>query len=66
VLYVVSDNDLSPTLATQLYSFAIDALLLNLQQQLLPGPLYPPEQVKKALKEVSGLRRGVLGARLKL
>jgi Esterase-like activity of phytase len=66
VLYVASDNDLNPTLATQLYSFAIDASLVDLQQQLLPGPLYPPGQVKKALKEVSGLRRGVVGARLKL
>ena len=50
VLYVVSDNDLNPGLATQLYSFAIDPSLLNFQAQTLPGPLYPPGQVKKALK----------------
>ena len=50
VLYVVSDNDLSPSIATQLYSFAIDPSLLNFQAQTLPGPLYPPGQVKKALK----------------
>ena len=50
VLYVISDNDLNPALATQIYSFAIDPSLLNFQQQLLPGPLYPPGQVKKALK----------------
>jgi len=49
VLYVVSDNDLNPSLATQIYSFAIDASLLNFEEQLLPGPLYPPGQVKKAL-----------------
>jgi hypothetical protein len=49
VLYVVSDNDLNPSLATQIYSFAIDASLLNFGEQLLPGPLYPPGQVKKAL-----------------
>lgn len=50
VLYVISDNDLSPSLATQIYSFAIDPSLLNFEEQLLPGPLYPPGQVKKALK----------------
>jgi hypothetical protein len=50
VLYVVSDNDLNPTLATQIYSFAIDPSLLNFEAQSLPGPLYPPGQVKKALK----------------
>jgi len=49
VLYVVSDNDLNPALATQLYSFAIDSSLINVQEQVLPGPLYPPGQVKKAL-----------------
>jgi hypothetical protein len=51
VLYVISDNDLNPNLATQIYSFAIDPSLLNLDEQLLPGPLYPPGQVKKALDE---------------
>jgi len=50
VLYVISDNDLNPSLGTQIYSFAIDPSLLNFQSQLLPGPLYPPGQVKKALK----------------
>ena len=50
VLYVISDNDLNPSLATQIYAFAIDPSLINLQQQLLPGPLYPPGQVKKALQ----------------
>ena len=50
VLYVISDNDLNPSLATQIYAFAIDPSLLNFQQQLLPGPLYPPGQVKKALQ----------------
>jgi hypothetical protein len=50
VLYVISDNDLSPTIATQLYSFAIEPSLLNFEEQFLPGPLYPPGQVKKALQ----------------
>ena len=50
VLYVISDNDLNPSLATQIYAFAIDPSLINLQQQFLPGPLYPPGQVKKALQ----------------
>lgn len=51
VLYVVSDNDLNPSLATQIYSFAIDPALLNFEPQLLPGPLYPPGQVKKLLSQ---------------
>jgi len=51
VLYVISDNDLNPALATQIYSFAIDDSVLNFQERLLPGPLYPPGQVKKALDE---------------
>ena len=50
VLHVISDNDLNPSLATQIYAFAIDPSLLNFQEQLLPGPLYPPGQVKKALQ----------------
>ena len=50
VLYVISDNDLNPALATQIYAFAIDPSLLDLQQQFLPGPLFPPGQVKKSLR----------------
>ena len=50
LLYVISDNDLNPSLATQIYAFAIDPSLLNFEPQTLPGPLYPPGQVKKALK----------------
>lgn len=49
VLYVFSDNDLNPGLASQIYSFAIDPGLINLEHQFLLGPLYPPGQVKKAL-----------------
>jgi hypothetical protein len=45
----MSDNDLNPSLATQIYAFAIEASLLDFEQQVLPGPLYPPGQVKKAL-----------------
>ncbi len=47
LLYVASDNDLTPSLATQLYAFAIDASRLDYQPQVLPGPLFPPGQVKK-------------------
>jgi hypothetical protein len=54
LLYVISDNDLSLKNATQFYAFAIDdaalATPLHLQKQTLPGPLYPPGQVKKALR----------------
>ena len=53
LLYVISDNDLSLVNPTQIYAFAIDdaAMIapLGLQPQTLPGPLYPPGQVKKAL-----------------
>lgn len=52
MLYVISDNDLNPALATQIYAFAVDgsAANINFQPQSLPGPLYPPGQVKKALE----------------
>lgn len=50
VLYVISDNDLNPTLATQIYSFAIDPSLINLAPQVFGGPFYPPGQVKKLIK----------------
>ena len=44
LLYVTSDNDLNPNLDTQIYSFAIDGSLLNLdfQKQFQPIPIYPP------------------------
>ena len=50
VLYVFSDNDLNPALASQIYSFAIDSELIDLEHQFLPGPLVPPGQVKKAVR----------------
>lgn len=50
LLYVISDNDLNPSLATQIYAFGIEPALINFQQQILPDPLFPPGQVKKALK----------------
>lgn len=40
VLYVVSDNDLNPNLATQIYAFAIDPSLLNYQRQIVPVPIF--------------------------
>lgn len=42
VLYVTSDNDLNPNLATQIYAFAIDASLIDLQRQFIPTPLFLP------------------------
>ena len=50
VLYVISDNDLNPSLATQIYAFAIDPTLINFEPQVVHGPLYPPGQVKKAIQ----------------
>jgi hypothetical protein len=50
LLYVISDNDLNPSLATQIYAFAIEPALIDFQPQILPGPFYPPGQVKKALQ----------------
>ena len=47
LLYVISDNDLNPSLATQIYAFAVEPALLNFQEQLLPDPLFPSGQVKK-------------------
>ncbi len=53
LLYVISDNDLVPTLPTQIFAFAIDdaalATPLGYESQILPGPLYPPGQVKKQI-----------------
>ena len=55
LLYVISDNDLVPTLPTQIYAFAIDdaklTTPLNYVPQELPGPLYPPGQVKKQVEK---------------
>jgi len=55
VLYLFTDNDLFPGLPTQIYAFAIDSSPSGANFQYVPqqvsGPLYPPGQVKKALKE---------------
>lgn len=51
VLYVISDNDLNPTLATQIYAFAIDPSLLNVVPQVFGDPLFPPGQVKKLVTQ---------------
>jgi len=48
LLYVVSDNDLNPALPTQIYAFAVDPGVIELEAQSLPGPLYPPGQIRKA------------------
>lgn len=52
VLYVISDNDLYPGRQTQIYAFAVDAAAANLDVHApnYPGPIFPPGQVKKALK----------------
>jgi len=64
MLYVMSDNDLNPALATQIYAFAISASLLNsFKRQILPEPLYPPGQVKKALRRQSGFESAMCQCR---
>jgi len=52
VLYVVTDNDLFPALPTQIYAFAIDEAVAGVryEPQRVAGPLFPPGQVKKALR----------------
>jgi hypothetical protein len=50
VLYVTSDNDLYRPNPTQIYAFAIDPSALQFVRQQFDGPLYPPGQVKKAIK----------------
>ncbi len=52
VLYVISDNDLDPSLATQIYAFAIDtaAAKLDYQRQFLPLPIFPPWQIRQILQ----------------
>lgn len=52
VLYVVSDNDLYPGLPTQIYAFAVNgsARGITYQPQVVPEPLFPPGQVRKALR----------------
>ncbi len=42
VLYVISDNDLNPSLGTQIYAFAIDPSLLSFQRQVVPVPIFIP------------------------
>lgn len=53
VLYVISDNDLN-NFPTQIFAFAIDGSAaganITLVPQDLPGPLYSPGQVKKAIQ----------------
>ena len=53
MLYLPSDNDLNPNLPTQIYAFAVDAAQADVPYvpQQLPGPMFPPGQVKKALKK---------------
>jgi len=50
LLYVIRDNDLDPSVDTQIYAFAISPSLVDLGQQWLPGPLFPPGQVRKLLR----------------
>ncbi len=54
LLYVVSDNDLFPELPTQIYAFAIDGSAnganISYRPQRIPGPMFPPGQVKKIIK----------------
>jgi hypothetical protein len=52
LLLVTSDNDLNTQIPTQIYAFAIDgsAAHIDYQSQQYGGPMFPPGQVKKALK----------------
>jgi hypothetical protein len=49
VLYVITDNDLYPGLPTQIYAFAVDAAAagIDFEPQVLPGPFFPPGQVRR-------------------
>ena len=49
LLYVISDNDLNPAVATQIFAFAIDeaAAGISYEPQFLPGPMFAPGQVRK-------------------
>lgn len=47
VLYVVSDNDLTPSLPTQIFAFAIDPSLIDYQRQFQPLPLVPRRDLPK-------------------
>jgi Esterase-like activity of phytase len=51
LFYVMTDNDLFTGLPTQIYAFAVDAAAAGFQYQAqeLPGPMFPPGQVKKIL-----------------
>jgi hypothetical protein len=57
LLYVVSDNDLTPGLATQIFAFAIDPSVADVQAQDVGGPLFPPGQVKKLVAAAAAANR---------
>lgn len=52
LLYVFSDNDLTPGLPTQIYAFAIDGVAANItyRRQLVLFPMLGPWELLKALK----------------
>jgi hypothetical protein len=41
VLYVISDNDLNTALATQIFAFAVDPTVVDLEKQFQPLPIFP-------------------------
>ena len=49
LLYVISDNDLTPTLATRIFAFAIDPEAAAVVAPTHAGPLFAPGQLKKIL-----------------
>ena len=63
VLYVLSDNDLKTDFPTEIFAFEIDgtAAGITYPPQVLPGPLFPPGQVKQILsgKTSNSALRGV-------
>ena len=47
MLYIISNNDLNPNLSAQIFAFAIAPTLINYQPQVLPGPLFPRDRLRK-------------------
>jgi hypothetical protein len=52
LLYVFSDNDLTPELPMQIYAFAIDGVAANIKyrRQLVLLPMLGPWEILKGLK----------------
>jgi hypothetical protein len=49
LLYVISDNDLDPAIATRIYAFAIDHSAAAVAPRTHAGPMFAPGQVNKII-----------------